>query len=163
MRGVLGLSVELWTFGSPGGLQILTFSKCWASPPHLAKVGLRHSESQFSATWLCETLKWVSPRDLGARHLWRASKEARRIAKGWGELEKEFPFVFLGLVLWREVRWKCRTICGRWGESCIGIDRLRGLIFGTHCWAQLLFLDLGWSLLKEAKAKLKRSDEPRRA
>jgi hypothetical protein len=22
-------------------LQILTFSKCWASPPHLAKVGLR--------------------------------------------------------------------------------------------------------------------------
>jgi hypothetical protein len=41
MRGVLGLAVELWTFGSPGGLQILTFSKCWASPPHLAKVGLR--------------------------------------------------------------------------------------------------------------------------
>jgi hypothetical protein len=42
MRVVLGLAVELWTFGSPGGLQILTFSKCWASPPHLAKVGLRH-------------------------------------------------------------------------------------------------------------------------
>jgi len=42
MRGVLGLVVELWTFRSPGGLQILTFSKCWASPPHLAKVGLRH-------------------------------------------------------------------------------------------------------------------------
>jgi hypothetical protein len=35
------LAVELWTFESPGGLQILTFSKCWASPPHLAKVGLR--------------------------------------------------------------------------------------------------------------------------
>jgi hypothetical protein len=43
MRGVLGLAVELWTFESPGGLQILTFSKCWASPPHLAKVGLRHA------------------------------------------------------------------------------------------------------------------------
>ncbi len=42
MQGVLGLAVELWTFGSPEGLQILTFSKCWASPPHLAKVGLRH-------------------------------------------------------------------------------------------------------------------------
>jgi len=42
MRGVLGLVVELWTFGSLGGLQLLTFSKCWASPPHLAKVGLRH-------------------------------------------------------------------------------------------------------------------------
>jgi hypothetical protein len=41
MRGVLGLDVELWTFGSPKGLQLLTFSKCWASPPHLAKVGLR--------------------------------------------------------------------------------------------------------------------------
>jgi hypothetical protein len=40
MRGVLGLAVELWSFGSPGRLQILTFSKCWASPPHLAKVGL---------------------------------------------------------------------------------------------------------------------------
>jgi hypothetical protein len=24
--------------------------------------------SHFFATWLCETLKWVSPRDLGARH-----------------------------------------------------------------------------------------------
>jgi hypothetical protein len=43
MRGVLGLAIELWTFGSPGGLQILTFSKCWASPSHLAKVGLRHN------------------------------------------------------------------------------------------------------------------------
>jgi hypothetical protein len=28
-------------------LQILTFSKCWASPPHLAKVGLRHISSHF--------------------------------------------------------------------------------------------------------------------
>jgi len=28
MRGVLGLAVELSTFESPGGLQILTFSKC---------------------------------------------------------------------------------------------------------------------------------------
>jgi hypothetical protein len=42
MRGVLGPAVELWTFGSPGGLQIRNFSKCWASPPHLAKLGLRH-------------------------------------------------------------------------------------------------------------------------
>jgi hypothetical protein len=38
----LGLAVELWTFGSPEGLQTSNFSKCWASPPHLAKVGLRH-------------------------------------------------------------------------------------------------------------------------
>ncbi len=44
MGGVLGLAVELWTFGSPGGLQIPNFSKCWASPPHLAKVGLRQSD-----------------------------------------------------------------------------------------------------------------------
>jgi len=61
MRGVLGLAVELWTFGSPGGLQILTVSKCWASPPHLAKVGLRQfwtkcqlrvkARSQISKTW----------------------------------------------------------------------------------------------------------------
>jgi hypothetical protein len=43
MRGVLPLAVELWRFGSPGGLQIDAFSKCWASPPHLAKVGLRHA------------------------------------------------------------------------------------------------------------------------
>jgi hypothetical protein len=42
MRGVLGPAVELWTFGSPGRLQIPNFSKCWASPPHLAKLGLRH-------------------------------------------------------------------------------------------------------------------------
>jgi hypothetical protein len=42
MQGVLPLAVELSTFGSPGGLQIPTLSKCWASPPHLAKVGLRH-------------------------------------------------------------------------------------------------------------------------
>jgi len=41
MRGVLGLAVELWTFESPRRFQILTFSKCWASPPHLAKLGLR--------------------------------------------------------------------------------------------------------------------------
>jgi hypothetical protein len=40
-ESVLGLAVELWTFGSPGGLQIPNFSKCLASPPHLAKVGLR--------------------------------------------------------------------------------------------------------------------------
>jgi hypothetical protein len=42
MQGVLPLAVELQTFGSPGGLQIPNFSKCWASPPHLAKLGLRH-------------------------------------------------------------------------------------------------------------------------
>jgi hypothetical protein len=41
MRGVLPLAVELWTFGSPGRLPTSNFSKCWASPPHLAKVGLR--------------------------------------------------------------------------------------------------------------------------
>jgi hypothetical protein len=45
MQGVLGLVVELYTFGSPGGLQILTFSKCWASPSHLAEVGLRQKLS----------------------------------------------------------------------------------------------------------------------
>jgi hypothetical protein len=28
--------------GVPEDSKILTFSKCWASPPHLAKVGLRH-------------------------------------------------------------------------------------------------------------------------
>jgi len=49
MRGVLGLAVELWTFGSPKGLQISNFSKCWASPPHLAKVGLRHTNSTVSS------------------------------------------------------------------------------------------------------------------
>jgi hypothetical protein len=43
MQGVFPLSVDLWTLGSPGGLQLLTFSKCWASPPHLAKVGLQQS------------------------------------------------------------------------------------------------------------------------
>jgi hypothetical protein len=43
MRGVLPLAVELWTFGSPERLPTSNFSKCWASPPHLAKVGLRHS------------------------------------------------------------------------------------------------------------------------
>jgi len=42
MRGVLCLSVELWTFGSPKRFPTPNFSKCWASPPHLAKVGLRH-------------------------------------------------------------------------------------------------------------------------
>jgi len=42
MRGVLGLAVELQTLGNPGGLQTSNFSKCWASPPHLAKVGLQH-------------------------------------------------------------------------------------------------------------------------
>jgi hypothetical protein len=42
MRGVLGPAVELLTFGSPEGLPIPNFSKCWASPPHLAKLGLRH-------------------------------------------------------------------------------------------------------------------------
>jgi hypothetical protein len=45
MRGVLPLAVELSTFGSPGGLPTSNFSKCWASPPHLAKVGLRHEET----------------------------------------------------------------------------------------------------------------------
>jgi hypothetical protein len=47
MRGVLGPIVELGTFGSPGGLQIPNFSKCWASPPHLAKLGLRHLAHSF--------------------------------------------------------------------------------------------------------------------
>ncbi len=37
IRGVLGLSVELWTFESPGGLQVPNFGECWASPPHLAQ------------------------------------------------------------------------------------------------------------------------------
>jgi hypothetical protein len=53
MRGVLGLDVELWTFGSPGGLQILIFSKCWASPPHLAKVGLQQLNSNHSKNIKC--------------------------------------------------------------------------------------------------------------
>jgi hypothetical protein len=51
MQGVLGPAVELWTFGSPGGLQIPNFSKCWASPPHLAKLGLRHQIPNFSKCW----------------------------------------------------------------------------------------------------------------
>jgi len=54
MRGVLGLAVELQTFGSSGGLQVLTFSKCWASPPHLAKVGLRHRGQSANAENLVE-------------------------------------------------------------------------------------------------------------
>jgi hypothetical protein len=51
MRGVLGLAVELWTFGSPGGLQTSNFSKCWASPPHLAKVGLRQVFTEFGDSY----------------------------------------------------------------------------------------------------------------
>jgi hypothetical protein len=42
MQGVLPLAIDLWTFESPGRLPTSNFSKCWASPPHLAKVGLRH-------------------------------------------------------------------------------------------------------------------------
>jgi hypothetical protein len=39
-------------------------------PLPLSRVGSREraSKSQLSATWLCGTLKWVSPCDLGARH-----------------------------------------------------------------------------------------------
>ncbi len=39
-------------------------------PLPLFRVGSREraSKSQLSTTWLCETLKWVSPRDLGTRH-----------------------------------------------------------------------------------------------
>jgi len=39
-------------------------------PLPLSRVGSREraTKSQLFATWLCETLKWVSPRDLGARH-----------------------------------------------------------------------------------------------
>ncbi len=41
-------------------------------PLPLSRVGSRERASKFqlSATWLCGTLKWVSPRDLGARQLW---------------------------------------------------------------------------------------------
>jgi len=57
---VLGLAVEPQTFGSPRGLQILTFSKCWASPPHLAKVGLAtiiiKSHLLFFSSNKCEAL-----------------------------------------------------------------------------------------------------------
>ncbi len=37
-------------------------------PLPLSRIGSREraSKSQLSATWFCETLKWVSPRDLGA-------------------------------------------------------------------------------------------------
>jgi len=42
------------------GLQILTFSKCWASPPHLAKVGLRH------ALYDTETTRTASPNETTA-------------------------------------------------------------------------------------------------
>jgi hypothetical protein len=39
-------------------------------PLPLSRVGSRERASKFqlSATWFCGTLKWVSPRDLGARH-----------------------------------------------------------------------------------------------
>ncbi len=40
MQGVLGLAIELWTFGSHRGLQIPYFSKCWASPPTLGQSGV---------------------------------------------------------------------------------------------------------------------------
>jgi len=56
MRGVLGPVVELWTFGSPGGPQIPNFSKCWASPPHLAKLGLRHQPC-YSILWIGNVLR----------------------------------------------------------------------------------------------------------
>jgi hypothetical protein len=58
MRGVLGFAVEVWTFGSPGGLQILTFSKCCASPPHLAKVRLRQSPT-CTCDLNCDSLHYV--------------------------------------------------------------------------------------------------------
>jgi hypothetical protein len=57
----LGPAVELWTFGSPGGLQIPNFSKCWASPPHLAKLGLqqfgRYGGVKFQGAQIDERIK----------------------------------------------------------------------------------------------------------
>jgi hypothetical protein len=61
MRGGLPLAIELWTFESPGRLPTSNFSKCWASPPHLAKVGLRH------ASW---PRFWWQTRDCLWRLLW---------------------------------------------------------------------------------------------
>jgi hypothetical protein len=69
MRGVLGLAIELWTFGSPGGLQILTFSKCWASPPHLAKVGLRQLESWWTPKSLESNCRGKNPLDWGVHYI----------------------------------------------------------------------------------------------
>jgi hypothetical protein len=47
IRGVLPLAVELWTFGSPGGLQVPNFGSVGLHPHTWPKVGLRHSRSQF--------------------------------------------------------------------------------------------------------------------
>jgi len=70
MQGVLGLAVELWTFGNPGGLQTSNFSKCWASPPHLVKVGLRHQESSnYALTNFFGLCKFVWIIDPFATHL----------------------------------------------------------------------------------------------
>ncbi len=95
MRDVLSLVVELWTFGSPGGLQILNFSKCWASPPHLAKVGLRQLWDVNSSCWRPpypllkrRTSRSLCPRDLpssGCPRCAHWSSRRRRSGRcGWG-------------------------------------------------------------------------------
>jgi len=55
-------------------------------PLPLSRVGSREraSKSQLSATWLCETLKWVSPRDLGARHFMQIST--------WNEMKSMWKY-----------------------------------------------------------------------
>ncbi len=61
MQGVLPLAVELWTFGSPGRLPTSNFSKCWASPPHLTKVGLRQLGGRATFKGLLDCLKLHLP------------------------------------------------------------------------------------------------------
>jgi hypothetical protein len=60
-------------------------------PLPLSRVGSweHASKSQLSATWLCGTLKWVSPHDLGARQCPSNGKLGSRLEVGT---------IFIGLI-----------------------------------------------------------------
>jgi hypothetical protein len=53
MRGFLPLAVELWTFGSPGELQIPTFFHVLGFTPTLGQVRVATYDLYFGTLWVC--------------------------------------------------------------------------------------------------------------
>jgi hypothetical protein len=135
MRGVFPLAVELWTFGSPGGLRISNFSKCWASPPTLGQSRGATSTMKTSAkvrmlstnntmlTCQCEESKgggktcvysrttWkFTPLVLEANVLWRTSWDAIR-SLPWEQHNRWIP---IGSKGWQQMQW-VNLNCSGWG------------------------------------------------
>jgi hypothetical protein len=141
MQGDLTPAIELWFFGSPGGLQLPTLLGVWASPSHLAQSG--GATSMSISSWVYSS-SYCIMLNIDVTTLAGSNAIGCKSIKNFLVILVLFHPLILATLLWESVRMRLTLL--KWGlRSRSGLSKLQNSMIGVKTpWIVLVGCRFKW-------------------